>query len=103
MWAHCSRRRGRATSNARFIATFFYAWALKKKASELERYSRDFVGGFALWRCRNSIGRYSAVSKREFRSQFSLFPLYGSGFAVPSFQLHPVSLATPYSSAADCP
>lgn len=29
----------------------FHAWALKKKASELERYSRDFVGGFALWRC----------------------------------------------------
>ena len=51
----------------------FHAWALKKKASEPERYSRDFVGGFALWRCRNSIGRYSAAPKCEFRSQFPLF------------------------------
>ena len=40
------------------------------------RYSRDFVGGFALWRRRNSIRRYSTVSKREFRSQFPLLPLY---------------------------
>lgn len=39
------------------------------------RYSRYFAGGFALWRCRNSIRRYSAAPKREFRSQFPLFPL----------------------------
>ena len=38
-------------------------------------YSRYFAGGFALWRCRNSIRRYSAAPKREFRSQFPLFPL----------------------------
>ena len=56
----------------------FHARALKKKASELERYSRDFVGGFALRRCRNSIRRYLAAPKREFRSQFPLFPLYES-------------------------
>ena len=54
------------------------------------RYSRNFAGGFALRRCGNSISRYSAAPKREFGSQFPLFPLYGSGFAVPSFQLHPV-------------
>ena len=41
-----------------------------------DRYSRYFAGGFALRRCRNSIRRYSAASKREFRSQFPLFPLY---------------------------
>ena len=38
-------------------------------------YSRYFAGGFALRRCRNSIRRYSAAPKREFRSQFPLFPL----------------------------
>ena len=54
------------------------------------RYSRYFAGGFALRRCRNSIRRYSAAPKREFRSQFPLFPLDGFGSAVPSFQLHPV-------------
>ena len=54
------------------------------------RYSRYFAGDFALWRCRSSIRRYSAASKREFRSQFSLFPLDGSSSDVPSFQLHPV-------------
>lgn len=53
-------------------------------------YSRYFAGGFALRRCRNSIRRYSAAPKREFRSQFSLFPLDGVGSAVPSLQLHPV-------------
>ena len=53
-------------------------------------YSRDFVGGFALWRRRNSIRRYPAAPKREFRGKFPLFPPDGSGFAVPSFQLHPV-------------
>lgn len=53
-------------------------------------YSRYFAGGFALWRYRNSIRRYSAVLKREFRSQFPLFPLDGFGSVVPSFQLHPV-------------
>lgn len=40
------------------------------------RYSRYFAGGFVLRRCRNSIRRYSAAPKREFRSQFPLFPLY---------------------------
>ena len=54
------------------------------------RYSRYFAGGFALRRCRNSIRWYSAVLKREFRSQFPLFPLDGVGSAVPSLQLHPV-------------
>ena len=53
-------------------------------------YSRYFAGGFALRRCRNSIRRYSAAPKREFRSQFPLFPLGGSISAVPSLQLHPV-------------
>ena len=38
-------------------------------------YSRYFAGGFALWRHRNSTRRYSAAPKREFRSQFPLFPL----------------------------
>ena len=53
-------------------------------------YSRYFAGGFALWRRRNSIRRYSAAPKREFRSQFPLFPLDGFSSAVPSLQLHPV-------------
>ena len=53
-------------------------------------YSRYFAGGFALRRCQNSIRRYSAVLKREFRTQFPLFPLDGFGSVVPSFQLHPV-------------
>ena len=53
-------------------------------------YSRYFAGGFALRRCRNSIRRYSAAPKREFRSQFPLFPLDGFGSSVPSLQLHPV-------------
>ena len=51
------------------------------------RYSRYFAGGFALRRCRNSIRRYSAAPKREFGSQFPLFPLDGYSFAAPSFQL----------------
>ena len=54
------------------------------------RYSHYFAGCFALWRCRNSIRRYSTAAKREFRSQFPLFPLDGFGSVVPSFQLHPV-------------
>ena len=53
-------------------------------------YSHYFAGGFFLRRCRNSIRRYSAAPKREFRSQFPLFPPNGFGSAVPSFQLHPV-------------
>ena len=53
-------------------------------------YSHYFAGGFVLRRCRNSIRRYSAAPKREFRSQFPLFPLDGVGSAVPSLQLHPV-------------
>ena len=53
-------------------------------------YSRYFAGGFVLRRCRNSIRRYSAAPKREFRSQFPLFPLDGFGSSVPSFQLRPV-------------
>ena len=53
-------------------------------------YSRYFAGGFALRRCQNSIRRYSAVLKREFRTQFPLFPLYDSSSAVLSFQLHPI-------------
>ena len=40
------------------------------------RYSRYFAGDFALRRCRNSIRQYSAAPKREFRSQFPLFPLF---------------------------
>lgn len=36
-------------------------------------YSRYFAGSFVLQRCRNSIRRYSAAPKREFRSQFPLF------------------------------
>ena len=54
------------------------------------RYSHYFAGGFVLRRCRNSTRRYSAAPKREFRSQFSLFPLDGFGSSVPSLQLHPV-------------
>ena len=40
------------------------------------RHSRYFAGGFALRRCRNSIRRYSAVPKREPRSQLPLFLLF---------------------------
>ena len=69
-------------------------------------YSRYFAGGFALRRCRNSIRRYSAAPKREFRSQFPLFPLDGFGSAVPSFQLHPVfggvSKQVPPGNAMSC-
>ena len=54
------------------------------------RYSHYFAGGFVLRRCRNSTRRYSAALRREFRSQFPLFPLDGFGSAVPSFQLRPV-------------
>lgn len=53
-------------------------------------YSRYFAGGFALRRCRNSIRRYSAAPKCEFRNQFPLLPFDGVGSAVPSLQLHPV-------------
>ena len=53
-------------------------------------YSHYFAGGFVLRRCQNSIRRYSAAPKREFRSQFPLFPLDGFGSSVPSLQLHPV-------------
>ena len=53
-------------------------------------YSHYFAGGFVLRRCRNSIRRYSAAPKREFRSQFPLLPLDGFSSAVPSFQLRPV-------------
>ena len=56
-------------------------------------YSHYFAGGFVLRRCRNSIRRYSAAPKREFRSQFPLFPLDGFGSAVPPLQLHPVFAA----------
>ena len=70
------------------------------------RYSRYFAGGFALRRCRNSTRRYSAASKCEFRSQFSLFPLDGFSSAVPSFQLHPVfgsvSSRVPPGNAMSC-
>ena len=38
-------------------------------------YSHYFAGGFALWRRRNSIRRYSATPEREFESQFPLFLL----------------------------
>lgn len=69
-------------------------------------YSHYFAGGFVLRRCRNSIRRYSAAPKREFRSQFSLFPLDGFGSAVPSFQLHPVFAAVsnrvPSGNAMSC-
>ena len=69
-------------------------------------YSRYFAGGFALWRCRNCIRGYSAAPKREFRSQFPLFPLDGFGSAVPSFQLHPVfgavSNRVPPGNAMSC-
>lgn len=53
-------------------------------------YSHYFASGFVLRRRRNSIRRYSTVSKRESRSQFPLFPLDGFSSAVPSLQLHPV-------------
>lgn len=42
------------------------------------RYSRYFAGCFALRRCRNSIRRYLAAPKCEFRSQFPLLPLYSA-------------------------
>ena len=54
------------------------------------RYSHYFAGDFALGRRRGTTRRYSAVSKREFRSQFPLLPLGGSVSAVSSFQLRPV-------------
>lgn len=38
-------------------------------------HSRYFAGGFALRRRRSSISRYSAVLKRESKSQFLQFPL----------------------------
>lgn len=41
-------------------------------------YSRYFAGCFALRRCRNSIRRYSAAPKCEFRSQFPLLPFYSA-------------------------
>ena len=41
-------------------------------------YSRYFAGCFALRRCQNSIRRYSAAPKCEFRSQFPLLPLYST-------------------------
>ena len=56
-------------------------------------YSHYFAGGFVLRRCRNSIRRYSAAPKREFRSQFPSFPFDGFGSSVPSLQLHPVFAA----------
>ena len=69
-------------------------------------YSRYFSGGFALRRCRNSIRRYSAAPKREFRSQFPLFPLDGFGSSAPSLQLHPVfgaaSSRVPSGNAVSC-
>ena len=69
-------------------------------------YSHYFAGGFVLRRCRNSIRRYSAEPKREFGSQFPLFPLDGLSSAVPSFQLHPVFAAVsnrvPPSNAMSC-
>ena len=69
-------------------------------------YSRYFAGGFALRRCRNSIRRYSAAPKREFRSQFPLFPLDGFGSAASSFQLCPVFAAdsnrVPPSNTMSC-
>ena len=69
-------------------------------------YSRYFAGGFALWRRRNSIRRYSAVPEREFKSQFPLFPLDGFSSAVPSFQLRPVfgavSSRVPPSNTMSC-
>lgn len=69
-------------------------------------YSRYFAAGFALRRCQNSIRRYSAVLKREFRTQFPLLPLDGFGSAVPSFQLHPVfgavSNRVPPGNAMSC-
>ena len=69
-------------------------------------YSHYFAGGFVLRRCRNSTRRYSAAQKREFRSQFPLFPLDGFGSVVPSFQLHPVfgvvSNRVPPGNAMSC-
>ena len=70
------------------------------------RYSRYFADGFTLRRCRNSTRQYSAASKCESGSQFSLFPLDGFGSAVPSFQLHPVfgavSNRVPPGNAMSC-
>ena len=43
------------------------------------RYSRYFADGFTLRRCRNSTRQYSAASKCESGSQFSLFPLNRRG------------------------
>ena len=69
-------------------------------------YSHYFAGGFVLRRCRNSIRRYSAAPKREFRSQFPLFPLDGFGSAASSFQLRPVFAAdsnrVPPSNTMSC-
>ena len=69
-------------------------------------YSHYFAGGFVLRRCRNSIRRYSAAPKREFRSQFPLFPLDGLGSAVTPLQLCPVfgaaSSRVPPGDAVSC-
>ena len=53
------------------------------------------AGGFAMTVVRNETQRHSAALKNAGQNPIGLLPLYGSGFAVPSFQLHPVSLATP--------
>ena len=69
-------------------------------------YSHYFAGGFVLRRCRNSIRRYSAAPKREFRSQFPLLPLDGLGSAVTPLQLLPVfsavSRRVPPGNAMSC-
>ena len=53
-------------------------------------YSRDFAGGFVMTLVRNDTQRHSALLKSAGQSPVNLFPLDGSVFAVPSFQLHPV-------------
>ena len=57
--------------------------------------SHYFAGGFVLRRCRNSIRRYSAAPKREFRSQFPLFPLDDAIRLMDDTEDHGVSIRIP--------
>ena len=67
-------------------------------------YSRYFAGGFALWRRRNSIRRYSAAPKREFRSQFPLFPPNSKKLSPVCFSLPQFVLVCPNAAQSQkCP
>lgn len=71
----CTAQQGNAGINGSFPQV-----SIRKESPRTREfggfYSRYFAGDLALRRYRNSTRRYSAVSKREFRSQFPLFPLF---------------------------